>query len=270
MGMPMMSVLFGVANLLQSAFGDDDEPWEAEIEFRNALADLGLFGAILDRGAINALTGQNWSSRVGLDQLWIRDPDRDLDGKALYTHYLEQFAGPVFGIGALQFRAAQLWGDGQYQRAIETAMPKAIKDGLKAMRYADEGVLNMKGDPIVDSSQLSGFDVVWQSIGFAPDRVAAQYAANNQAKTYEGRILDRRTRLMGAFAMAVIEKDPDTRQAALEKIRRFNQANPRMRIDYPALQRSIQTRLRYRQQADAGLHLNKRLSYLRDETRVAM
>ncbi|MEO5344503.1 MAG: PLxRFG domain-containing protein, partial [Gammaproteobacteria bacterium SHHR-1] len=141
---------------------------------------------------------------------------------------------------------------------------------LKSMRYADEGVLNMKGDPVVSENQLTPFDIAWQAVGFQPDKIGAQYAANNQAKTYERRILDRRSRLMGGFAMAVMEQDIEARKEALEKIRKFNQANPRMRIDYPALQRSIKTRLRYRQEADAGIHLNKNLRYLREETRVPM
>jgi hypothetical protein len=270
LGMPMASVLFGIVNMMHDLFDDDDEPWDAQTEFRNALADLGFFGAAIDRGLITVLTGQNWASRVDLSQLWIRDPDRDLEGKALYTHYLEQAAGPVFGIGALGLRAAQLWGDGEYQRAIEAGTPKALKDALKAMRYATEGVQNMKGDPIVSDKDLSPFDAVWQAIGFSPERVAAQYAANTQAKNYEEYILTRRRRLMAAYATAVTAKDTEARLTAMEKIRAFNKTNPRVKIDYPALRQSIKTRQRYREQADAGIHLNKNLRYLRDETRVPM
>lgn len=267
MGMPLSWLVFWI---LDGLFDDDDDPWDSKTAFRDWLADYGVLGQIADRGLINYLTGQNWSSRVSLNELFIRSPDRDLDGKGLYMHYLEQAAGPVFGIGALQFRAADLWSEGHHWRAVETALPKAIKDGLKALRYSREGVNNLKGDPVVSEEQLTPFDIAWQAIGFSPDKVAAQYDANNQAKTYEQRISDRRTRLMGAWAMAHMLGDTEARSEAMEKIRRFNQHNPTVRIDMAALRRSLNTRQRYRNQADAGIHLQPKLRHLRDETRVAM
>ena len=43
MGIPLIRIVFGIANAVQALFGDD-EPWDAETEFRNFLADYGGAG----------------------------------------------------------------------------------------------------------------------------------------------------------------------------------------------------------------------------------
>jgi len=270
LGLPMMWLVFGLANALHDLFGDEDEPWDAETEFRNALADLGLFGRVVDRGVVNLITGQDWASRTSLGELWFRSPDRDLEGKALYAYWLEQFAGPVLGLTGRAFRAADLWADDHYERAVETVVPKAVKDLLRATRYGVEGVTTLKGDPLLDEEQMNAWLVLNQGIGFTPDRVAAQWDANNQAKTYERRILERRTRLMSSYVLARMAGDEAGAREARRKIRAFNQVHQEMKISGKSLRQSWRSRRRYRARADHGIHLNRRLGYLREVTRVPM
>jgi hypothetical protein len=269
MGMPLLSVVLGVLDAVAAAFGDDDEPWDAKTELRDFLADFGLAGAVLDRGLANALTGADVSTRVSLNELWLRDPDRDLDAKGLYAHYLEQALGPVVGIGAQLFRAMDLAQDGHLERATETALPKAVRDGLRAVRYAAEGVSTLKGDPIVPREALTEWDLVLQANGFTPDRVRRQWDQNRQAKRYEGRVQDRRQALTGAYAMAALQQDPEGMREALRAIRAFNRAQPTYPIQMENLRQSMRQRLRLRREMDAGVHLDPRLRHLGEGARVA-
>lgn len=268
MGMPLMGVIFAVSNAAASMFGDDDEPWDAETEWRNMLADWGVVGQVVDRGAVNALTGADVSSRVSLNDLWFRGPDRDMEGKALYGYWLAQAMGPVGGMVSNMFRAVDLADDGKIGRAFEAATPKAIKDGLKTLRYADEGVLNFRGDPVVPREAMTPLDLALQAIGFAPDKVSAQWDANNQAKLYEHRLDNRRQSLVAAYALAYMDGDGVTMRKVMRKIRKWNRVNRRMAISIDTLTRSVRMRRRYSLEADAGLHLRSRTRYLRDETRV--
>ncbi|PIE37042.1 MAG: hypothetical protein CSA53_07410, partial [Gammaproteobacteria bacterium] len=66
--------------LMASLMWDDDEPFDWETETRAALRAMGGDGleALVFRGALNAVTGVNVSSRISLDDLVWRDSDREL------------------------------------------------------------------------------------------------------------------------------------------------------------------------------------------------
>ncbi len=88
MGLPMMGMIMGALNGIQATL------------LRAFLTGmLGQGGAdLLLHGPADKLTGANISGRVGLDSLWIRDADRELDGRGMFNNLLEQAAGPMGGV----------------------------------------------------------------------------------------------------------------------------------------------------------------------------
>lgn len=264
LGMPLMSVMFGVANAAAAAFGggdDEDEPFDAEVAFRNLLADL--LGAdvarILARGPVDYFTGANISGRVSLNDLWLREPNRELEGKAQANYLLEQAAGPLFG-GMLvnTLRGLQQVEEGHTWRGVETMMPKAVKDGMKSVRYATQGVNTLRGDPVIED--LSVGESLLQLAGFSPARLNEQYDGINAAKNYERRLLDRRESLLNAYAMAWRASDPDTLATVREKIKAWNEAQPALAITTSTIRRSLAARMRYSSKAEAGVVLDRRVA----------
>jgi len=70
LGLPLAGTACFLANMLNKIFGDPDEPWDAEVEFRNWLADA--FG--VEAGAVAAkglpmLAGLDVSRRIGLGSI---------------------------------------------------------------------------------------------------------------------------------------------------------------------------------------------------------
>lgn len=260
LGLPLMSVTMGILNAIAASFGDDDEPWDAETEFRAFLNDmLGKTGAnVVLHGAANAVTGADIASRVSYSDLWFRDADRELDGRGQYYNLLEQAAGPMGGVLKNALVGKQMIDEGHVMRGIETMMPKAIKDGFKALRYADEGVNNLRGDPIVAAPGAR--NVAAQFIGFTPAEVAAQYDENRSLKNYEQHVLDRRRSLMDAYAIAIRLSDADGRQRALEQIRKFNRAWPQIALTPDSIRRSMRARAKYDRQAENGIMLNRKIA----------
>ena len=260
MGLPLMTMAFAVANAFNAAFGDDNEPWDAETEFRNFLVETfgPTFGRIAQVGPVQASTGLAIADRTKLDQMWFRPSDQELEGRAQYDYLLEQIAGPIGGMGANLFRAKQLYQDGHLWRGVETAMPKVIKDAIKTIRYANEGVNNLRGDPVV--SDPSPYELLMQTAGFSPARVSEQYNANNSLKDYEGTILKRRQALMDAYAMGIRMRDQDMVQSVTAKIEAFNASNPAVGITANQIRRSLQARERYSERAANGVVLNPKLA----------
>lgn len=260
LGLPMMGIIMGALNGIQATFGDDDEPWDAETELRAFLTGmLGQGGAdLLLHGPADKLTGANISGRVGLDSLWIRDADRELDGRGMFNNLLEQAAGPMGGVLKNVLIGKQQVDEGHIMRGIETMLPKGLKDMIKAGRYATQGVNTLRGDPVV--ADLSPWEILLQANGFAPEKVSRQYETTRALKNYEQHILDRRKSLVNAFAMALRNGEAGDRASVLAKIRDFNKVNPELAITSSGLQQSIKNRARYSARAEAGIILNPKLS----------
>lgn len=260
MGLPMMSVTFGILNAIAASAGGDDEPWDAETEFRAFLNELLGQGAgeVAADGALNALTGADIATRVSLSQLWFRDADRELDGRGAYYNLLEQAAGPMGGVLKNALVGKQMIDEGHVQRGIETMLPKAMKDTLRAQRYAAEGVNSLRGDPLVADVSLR--DTLLQLAGFTPAKVAQQYDINRSLKNYEQHILDRRSRLLDAFAMALRTEDDQARADTQAQIQRFNATYPEIAITTRGIRQSLAARARYSADAENGITLNRRLA----------
>lgn len=260
LGLPLMSVTMGILNAIAASAGDDDEPWDAETEFRAFLNDmLGKTGAnVVLHGAANAITGADIASRVSYSDLWFRDADRELDGRGQYYNLLEQAAGPMGGVLKNVLVGKQMIDEGHVMRGIETMMPKAIKDGFKALRYADEGVNNLRGDPIVAAPGVGS--VAAQLVGFTPAEVAERYDENRALKNYEQYVIDRRRRLMDGLAMAVRLGDARARAETMEKIRAFNRAWPQIALTPAGIRQSLKARARYDRQAENGIILNRKIA----------
>ena len=222
-------------------------------------------GAAVARGALGAGIG----SRTGLNDLILRSPDRDLEGKALAAYYLEQAAGPLAGIGINAFRGAELMSQGQFYRGFEAMTPKAIKDVMRTIRYGQEGVQSLRGDPIVARDDISYWELFMQLNGLAPHEVIERYEQNNNLKRLEQKILNRRRSLLNAYYMAWRDKDRDSMREIKRKMAGFNKAYPEARITPQSVSRSFKARVRASRENQDGMVYNKSLRPLLQEQRYA-
>lgn len=257
MGLPLTGLMFDVLNAAAAVFGDDDEPFDAETEFRNMLADLmGADAArVLTNGPVESLTGAEFGSRVGLNELWFRSPDRELEGQALADYLLEQAAGPVVG-GMLvnTLRGGNMIAKGHAWRGVETMSPKSVKDAMKSIRFANEGVNSMRGDPIMQ--ELSLPETLLQLAGFSPSELNERYDANSAARNFEDALKKRRSDLLNGYAMAYRNEDTDGITAALGKIRIWNEKHPEGAINGETIRRSLMSRARYSLRSEDGVVLD--------------
>lgn len=267
LGLPMASVLMGVLNAIAASFGDEDEPWEAETELRAFLVDmLGEDAAqTMLNGPVNAVTGADVASRVSMSQLWFRDADRELEGRGMYYHLLEQAAGPMGGVLKNVITGKALIDEGQTWRGVETMLPSALKAMVKAARYEVQGANTLRGDPLVEDVSLR--QTLLQLGGFTPAELADTYAQNNAAKRYEQHFLKRRERLLDAYALATRAGDAEARGEVVTQIREWNRKVPELAITARTLQRSIASRLAYSARAERGIVLNPKVAErVREET----
>ncbi len=257
-GMNALPLLWVVKWVLEALFDDEDEPWEFETEVRNFLADhLGEKVAdVIYRGPVEAVTGVGISDRISLNELFLRSPDRDLEGKAAADYWLEQLAGPVAAIGVNAYRGSQLIREGHLYRGIEAMMPKVGKDAMKTWRYASEGLRNLRGDTLID--ELTPAELGMQAVGFTPGRVAKRYDANSAFYRYKDRLDRRKELLVKRWRMAMLVGDSAGVREALVDIQRFNGRNPTRQIGPDNLEAAMKSAIRYSGRNRNGVYVEPR------------
>ena len=260
--------------LLSAAVLDDEEDWESEL--RKALRSMGgePLETLVFRGAVNLVSGVDLSRRISLDDLLMRDSDRELEGADAKGALLEQLAGPVvgYGVNAL-YTAPELWSQDHEWRAVEKLMPKFARDWMQTVRFGTEGALTMKGSPIVEkdllglpySDELNLWNLFWKANGFNAEKLTGQYVTNNDFMNAKKRVQDSREKALNRLFVASMENDREAVLEAKAAIKAWNQAHPRAKqINEAAMKRSLAARLRARKENDQGVRVQAAEVYLRE------
>lgn len=247
----------GIVFALASAFMDDDKDPEAELK-KNMVEALGpmMAGIVLD-GVPGYVTGTSQSESLGMRDLWFRSPNTELEGKNEFEYWQSQLLGATPSIASNIFRGYGLIKQGETYRGIETMMPKAIKDPMKAYRYATDGATNLKGDTIVED--VSTADVIRQALGSTPAKLAEQYDINNAGYDLQQGILRKRQTLLNDYAKANDKGDEEKQGKIIDQIEQFNEKYPEQAITSKTISRSMKTRAENAELATGGMRYNRKL-----------
>ena len=278
-GLPFYGEVMWLLTQLLNATRDDDEPaWDADTEFR-ALLDGALSPTgeqAVRRGLVNAFLGVDLSSRVKFDDLWWRDSGEDLQGKQAAYSAMEQLLGPVAGLAVRGFASANdaidaiLSGTsarGATWRAVEGAMPKAIKDISKAFRFQAEGATTFEGARVLEPAELGMGAIVGQATGLGPAKLTERYAENRAMMNLQRSVQRQRDALLDSYAMASRQNDEEVMAALREDMAAFNARYPGMKITDATIEKSLKARERRREEIEryGGVALDKRLAGMLSE-----
>jgi uncharacterized coiled-coil protein SlyX len=259
-GLPFMGAVSTLSTIITALFGDEDEPFDLDTEMR------AFFGDLLYKGGFNYATNIELSNRAGVaNDLLFRDDPRSVAEHGYVLTAMSQLFGPVgsFALGA--GRGAELMAQGEVMRGVESLLPSFIRNGLKGMRFMQEGALTLKGEPVVED--ISAYNVLMQVIGFGPADLSNAYEEISMKKEYERDVLGRRTRLLNKYDMARRAGDFDLEQEVLDEIDLFNEArkDPKARITRDTLRRSQKAREAAEENSIRGVRFNKSLLSELDE-----
>ena len=154
--------------------------------------------------------------------------------------------------------------DGQTLQGIENMIPKALRDPLKAYRYATQGNVDKSGIEIVERENVGVSDIAQQAIGFRSGKFAQAQETKSAIFQADKQLTAIRSDLVRQYALAKRNGDDEQMDKIWEEIKRFNVKYPSNKITKPALMRSIHQRQRRIDDAKDGIYLSKNREYLRE------
>jgi hypothetical protein len=242
-GLPM----FGMVAMMYNLFKDDDDE-DLETSTRKFLGE-GLYS-----GAINATTGLDISSRIGLSDLIFRD-QKYSESTSAVASLMEVMGGPVFGVASRMERGLKLISEGHTERGIEAMLPSAIASVLKARRYATEGTTTLRGDPI--TGDVSAWNVFAQSFGFAPAEYTRQLEINSVEKGIDKDAGEKKTKLLRQFYVSTRFGDTPKAQEALTDLMALQKKHPGLKISADTILNSMQQHAKTSATMYHGIALSK-------------
>jgi hypothetical protein len=220
-----------------------------------SLADL------LGSGVANAITGTAIGERVGVNDLWGRDTKEAKTNREGMLAYVTDKMGPSVSLGLSVADAFDAFAVGDDVKAWDKLSPAAIRNIRYAMRLADEGIKDSKGNEVVPPDDISTGRFLAQAIGFRPAEVARMADINYKLSGAQIKIQNEQTRLMTEAKIAVRtqdEKDFDKLDKVMDKVDEFNQRHPSYPIDANTLLDSIITDMEKRAEAQYGVNVDEK------------
>ena len=230
--------LFGAFTMIANLFLDEDED-DAETIVRKHIGE-GWY-----KGALTELLDVDVSQRVALTNLLfqVNRYNRDASPEETIGYYL---GGPAWSVGKSFIRGTGELINGDMQRGIEAMVPGAVRNGLKAIRYTEEGALTRRKDPILDD--ITGGQLVSQVIGFAPAEYARRQEENQGVKRIENTLRTNRGKLLKQYYLAMrmgdYEEARDVKQDILDFNKRVSRKFPKAIITSDSVARSMRSHMR--------------------------
>lgn len=261
LGLPFVSTLLAVASMLGS---DDDDPWDAEAALRNMLADAfgDKAGEVLAKG-FSRLTPLDVSGRLGLNQLIFPDIQDGLAGKKWAESLVVGSTGAVVGAGIGAADGVQKILDGRYMEGLESMLPVAIRNPLKAVRYATDGQVDKSGITVKDDFNL--FELAGQAAGFRSSDLALKQEGKSAVYRRDRALSAARAKILSAMAKAVVEQDAAALRELRSVVAQWNRKHPERAIKSENIMSSVRNRQRRVAGAKDGIYLSDKHSDARTD-----
>lgn len=267
-GMPLFSMVMGMVGWAMNNLSDDDEypetlksmdfeTWWRKVWLPEAMGHQTIGGYklsdIIERGPANALTGVDLSSRLSLNDMFVRDRKETRTTKEGAIEMAMGATGP-FGAQIMSYADGyDALTQGDYQKAIEKFSPALLRNLALASKFAEEGAKDFRGAELIARGDYTTGQMIGQVIGFRSDKLANMQGLGFKLSGLEQRINFKRTEVMNIADRVFRNGDQDGIDKALEKVIDFNQRYPAYAITGENLMDSLMKRATQRAMSKTGV-----------------
>ena len=247
-GLPLVGYAEFLANQLM---GDEDDPYDAEAEVRQAVGDWAF------KGPVNHALNAEVADRTGWNDMMWKDDPRRLADVGFMDYAMERALGPIYGAVSQVQDAVKYFHQGNYERMFESALPIAARNVIKGVRYMSEGEATTATGKSI--SEVSPYSAVLQLSGFTPADLNEKRQMASSMSLEQSKIYSRRNALLSQAEGAYQLGNQDEIADVEERIAKFNEKNPDMPILAKHIAAGIKSSEKRKQSAVMGVSLNPRL-----------
>jgi hypothetical protein len=204
--------------------GLTDNYQEQEDKTRKMLAnEFGPEVSGLISDGLSGFAGADMHHRFGIQSLMIFGEPRSNNTSDVHTWVDSLIEGVPGGLGTDAYDLMSGIRDGNYEKALEAGIPiKGITDIMKAVRLHSEGKPTASGMP--GMTPISGYEAVLQALGWGTEK-AARYGA---ARAVLGERAQEKRDFSSQIHRELLGGD---REGALDRLNRWNAANPSQQMN---------------------------------------
>ena len=242
------------------------------VSLSNLVESLGgvSLSNLVDRGPINAITGLDVASRIGLNDLPIvggRDTKEAGSAKeATSAFILDKIGGPTASMALSWGEAYDAYVLGDYQKMSEKASPAIVRNLLTAYRFSTEGAKTNTGVQILTAQNFRTGELIGQAIGFRPDIIANAQKTAFKLIAVERRIEKERDALLDKLDLqrrqSTISGFDNFSKLSREDVRKFNLKYPTFAIAKDTIMESLDARAKQRAESVVGVQLDAKTKTL--------
>jgi len=270
------TMMLGVLNrLFDEAKDDDDFPEEyKDMDFDFYVRKIWLpsqvghikindvpLDMIIDYGPLSALSGVDFSSRLSMSGMFIRENKTESTLEAEWQNALIDRMGPAVNMITSFVKGLDALRVGDVQKFGEKIAPAALRAPMYAEKYSRQGIVDWEGTVLTPADQVELGKLLAQAIGFRPLELTEQGYRTFTQRAIEQAIQYEKNRIYTKLYRAYVADDMKEFDRILdEEVEKFNEKHKSFPIESDDIERSLQKRLEQREikQDTGGFNLNER------------
>lgn len=245
-GIPFVGTMKTLLSAVAALFSAPDDPFDLVEE-----AELSMLESTSGQVALKGLPmllGMDLSRRVGMggvEDLISGEPPEKASAVEKANWYAAKILGPGYAVASsLVLGSAEAMKTGNWSKAAQTILPKAMADVARAMNLADNGLKDSTGRTVIKAEDVSQADVMLMFAGVNPTEISVTSRRNKIDAKINDRIESRQRLLRNKMYDAIKDGDYEAIQESMAKIVEFNKTVPLFAIKTGDLQEGVKQSLR--------------------------
>ena len=268
----VVQTIVGLLGAMWKALGDEDKEMKElrnmdfQFWFRTVWLPENLGGTkiggkslaeIFERGPTNALTGLDISSRVSLNNLWMRDTKEYKTIRENAAAMALEKAGPSANMILSWAEAYEAFMQGDYKKGLQKATPAGFRNFANSYELWKEGAKDNKGVQLLSRDAFTTGELIGQAVGFRSDQLSNLQYVTFKVIGLEQKILNERNLILNQLKREHAAGNGEAYAKYLVKKQEFNKEHPSYEIDADDVYKSIFTAAERRAASYRGVTLTE-------------
>lgn len=267
-GLPMFYTLIGFLSGMWRDWSEERDLMPAdlrELDFQTWFKQKFLpeqFGSeyakVIDRGLLNYATGADFSSRLSLANMWLREGKETRTEREAATQVLVDHMGATVSQGLTYADAMKDFRMGNYRDGIQKMSPAFIRNWISMERLRTEGAKDTKGVQLLSKDAISTGELIWRAVGFNSDELANLQSTNFKVIGIEQRINNQRNDLLQKLDTQFRNKNVKGFRDTMADVQKFNTKYPWNVIEGDDIANALEKRAEARGTSFKGVTLSEK------------